>query len=78
MRSPIVPCRTPLSEEAAVVNPAAPPHCRWMEDAQWSLVEQDRGDAFCARVAEKYWADTGVEPLVFQVEAAPGAGVVNV
>jgi galactokinase len=49
-----------------------------MEDAQWSLVEQDRGDAFCARVAEKYWADTGVEPLVFQVEAAPGAGVVNV
>jgi galactokinase len=42
-----------------------------------ALVEQDQMYAFCASVMQRYQTHTGIEPVVFPVEAAPGAGTID-
>jgi galactokinase len=43
-----------------------------------AFVEQDSVEAFSAHVRERYQSATGVEPRVYPVRAAPGAGKITV
>jgi galactokinase len=43
-----------------------------------AFVEQDAVEAFAAHVRERYQSATGVEPRVYPVRAAPGAGKITV